>query len=85
MITIPVFVDGEETEGGLCKVTVGEGRAGCTKMFPAQVCCGTGVSLGWGWGGSSEVSVDPNDHGANQTVLLRVGKVKEFFWEKDTK
>ena len=52
-------------------------------MFPAQVCCGTGVSLGWG--GSSEVSVDPSDHGADQTVLLRVGKVKEFFWEKETK
>ena len=40
---------------------------------------------GGGVGGSSEVSVDPKDHGANQTVLLRVGKVKEFFWEKDTK
>lgn len=39
----------------------------------------------WGGRASSEVSVNPNGHGADQTVLLGVGKVKEFFREKETK
>ena len=66
----------------------GDSRGGLGWLHQNVSCPGVlwnGCKPGVGVGGSSEVSVDPKDHGANQTVLLRVGKVKEFFWEKDTK
>lgn len=39
----------------------------------------------WHGRASSEVSVDPKGHVADQIVLFGVGEVKEFFREKETK